>query len=140
MDPKDGINDGYDYGNPYSGAHGERTIEPVLVTGNSKRAKVEAQLERHRKQAEYLEQKLAKLEALPDEPEVDDGEPNVVWFTKVFQNGSKEYTYAATKAGDGLWYTTGPNSPKGYTWEKMIEWIAEGKEYALWQAITFQGF
>lgn len=139
MDPKDGTNNGYgSYSDPIAAQEGSLSYgrEPVLAI-NSKRSKVEAQLERHRKQTEYYEAKLARLEALPGEPEVEDGEPNVVWFTKVFQNGSVEYTYAATKASNGLWYTTGPSSPKGYTWEALVEWIADGKEYNLWHAAAY---
>ena len=34
------------------------------------------------------------------------------------------YDYAATRAGDGLWYVTGPRSLKGgRTWEDLVGWL-----------------
>jgi hypothetical protein len=85
-----------------------------------------------------IEQKIAEeLEvAVPGEPEG----PYIV-FTKVFPNGNRRYTYAAARAGGrgGLWYTTGPRSPKGYTWEKLYEWITEeGAQYEIKVVIGVQ--
>lgn len=34
------------------------------------------------------------------------------------------YRYAAIKA-KGLWYTTGPRSPKGYTWDELTAWLGD---------------
>lgn len=112
-----------------------RVAEHVAV--GTRAAAAKARIERHLREAERAEQELAFYESLPAEPEVEDNEPNVVWFTKVFQNGNKTYTYAACKAGDGLWYTSGPNVPKGYTWEKLIEWIFDGEAANLWHAIQY---
>lgn len=50
----------------------------------------------------------------------DDG--TVIKFVKSFVKGGKEYSYAAIKV-DGLWYTTGPKVPKGYTWDELILWL-----------------
>lgn len=114
--------------------------DPHTVSANrpkSKREQLEAKMARHRREAERLEAKVAELEALPGEPEVDEGEPNVIWFTKVWQNGTREYTYAAAKAGDGLWYTTGPNTPKGYTWDQLIEWVHDGASCEIWHATGY---
>jgi hypothetical protein len=38
---------------------------------------------------------------------------------------SKYYHYAAMK-GDGRWNTTGPKSPKSYTWDELIRWMGDG--------------
>ena len=42
------------------------------------------------------------------------------------RNYTREYKYAAIKC-NGLWYTTGPKSPKAYTWDDLIQWWDEGK-------------
>lgn len=59
---------------------------------------------------------------LPAEPTTDDDQPLVVFFQHRFNQNSRTYDYAAIKAGDGLWYTTGPASPKGYTWDQLMDW------------------
>jgi hypothetical protein len=118
--------------------YGNSSQERFPAGKKSKRQVLEERIARHRGQADYAEQQLAKLEALPDEPEVEGDEPNVIWFTKVFQNGSREYTYAAVKAGDRLWYTSGPNTPKGYTWEALVEWIYDGRSAEVWHATGYE--
>lgn len=101
------------------------------------REQLERVADRHRKEAERIERRIALLEALPDEPVVDDGEPNVIWFTKSF-HASGDYTYAAVKASDDLWYTTGPASPKGYTWSDLVQWVVDGTEDAeIWHATGY---
>jgi len=35
------------------------------------------------------------------------------------------YSYAAVRV-NGLWYTTGPKSPKGYRWEDLLAWMDSG--------------
>ncbi len=45
----------------------------------------------------------------------------ITWRMRFHIKGLK-YHYAAIKA-DGLWYTTGPNSPKGYTWDELVSWL-----------------
>lgn len=40
---------------------------------------------------------------------------------------SKPYHYAAIKV-NGLWSTTGPKSPKSYTWSELVRWMDEGVE------------
>lgn len=103
----------------------------------SKRSNIEARIERHRLEQERAERELARLESLPSEPEVEDSEPNVIWFTKTFQNGSREYTYAAVKCSDGLWYTSGPNTPKGYVWDRLVDWIFNGESAEVWHATAY---
>ncbi len=86
-----------------------------------RKAQVQAAIERA--QAE-----LDRLYRLPDEPVVEDDAPNVIYFQKRFSPNSRLYDYAAIKASDGLWYTTGPQSPKGYTWDRLVEWMFDGHE------------
>lgn len=117
--------------------HRKEAKEMAVIAGESKRARLERLAERKQADIDRLEAQIAALEALPDEPQVDDGEPNVIWWTKTFQNGSREYTYAAVKAGDGLWYTTGPNVPKGYSWDALIEWITDGEAFEIWHATGY---
>lgn len=58
----------------------------------------------------------------------------VIIFDKVFHEymgkaiaPSKPYHYAALKFNN-LWSTTGPRSPKSYTWDELIRWMGEGVE------------
>jgi len=72
-----------------------------------------------------------------------DDYPNgaVIVFDKVFTPGGRVYNYAAIKTIHAntsdytgrvghfeLWYTTGPKSPKGYTWDELIKWMGDGVE------------
>ena len=50
----------------------------------------------------------------------------VVSFRRRFPNSLTRYRYAAIRA-NGLWYITGPNSPKGYTWEEFTTWLEEAE-------------
>jgi hypothetical protein len=55
-------------------------------------------------------------------------------FPNTFQKGPDgeriywpmKYLYAAIKA-DGLWYTTGPKSPKAFTWQSLVDWWENGR-------------
>jgi hypothetical protein len=83
--------------------------------------------------AARLQAKLDLMEAIPEEP---DGEVNVLYFEKHFGDG-KTYTYAAVRVKEnGLWYTTGPSSPKGYTWEQLWVWMHDkgGVPSGVWLA------
>jgi hypothetical protein len=77
---------------------------------------------------EQMQAELEYIEELPNEPlmeaEGQDG-PNVIWWEGRFPNGTQTYTYAAVRTSDGRWFTTGPMSPKGYSWADLITWIAE---------------
>jgi hypothetical protein len=89
-------------------------------------------IERRKRQAELAieraQAELDRLYRLPDEPVVEDDAPNVIFFQKRFSPNSRLYDYSAIKANDGLWYTTGPQSPKGYTWDRLVEWMFDGHE------------
>lgn len=37
------------------------------------------------------------------------------------------YEYAVLKCSNGLWYTTGPKSPKAFSWEDLVRWWLEGE-------------
>lgn len=83
-----------------------------------------------------LDEQIAYLERLPAEPVVDEGEPNVIHFVKTF-DGAGSYIYAAVQA-EGMWYTTGPRSPKAYTWEQLIQWIVLGdREIQIWHCTGY---
>lgn len=86
------------------------------------------------------EQQIDKILSLPEEPTTDDPDGAlVIWFTRYFNpNRSKQYTYAAVKAGDGLWYTTGPQSPKGYTWDQLIDWLLQDSQVTVWVAAGWE--
>lgn len=88
-------------------------------------------LQRQREEQKKVE---AFLATLPPEPmmrdQINDDEPGsqltpVVYFIHQFKNSDKKYQYAALKCTDGLWYTTGPKSPKGYTWHELLLWLLE---------------
>jgi hypothetical protein len=67
--------------------------------------------------------RIDRLAALPEEPTTEDPDGAlVVWFIHQFSPRGQRYTYAAVKASDGKWYTTGPASPKGYSWDQLVEW------------------
>lgn len=86
---------------------------------------IERKREQARRTIERAEAQLARLDALPAEPILDGDPCPVIYFAKSF-GGSAYYDYAAIKASDGLWYTTGPRTPKGFTWDALIEWITDG--------------
>lgn len=75
---------------------------------------------------ERAQAKIDFLASLPDEPPVDEDGVAVIYFRKRFNRSGRLYDYAAIKAGDGKWYTTGPQSPKGYSWNQLIRWIYDG--------------
>jgi hypothetical protein len=46
----------------------------------------------------------------------------VIRFRKQFKPDGKLYAYAAIKCEDG-WYTSGPRTPKGYSWDELVAWL-----------------
>lgn len=82
----------------------------------------------------HIKDHMSQIEHLQNLPEEPDVEPAVIWFEKTFADG-RTYTYAAVKA-DGLWYTSGPRTPKGYTWENLMTWVGVGTE--VWLATDFK--
>lgn len=107
--------------------------EPMSNRRNARIASMEAA--KARADAEIL-----RLMSLPEEPTFKDDRPKVVFFQKKFSGTRRIYDYAVIKAGDGLWYTTGPRTPKGYTWDELVDWMYEdGSEiYMLTIATRFK--
>lgn len=96
---------------------------------------IDAQVEAATRTIERAQAKIDRLLSLPSEPVTDDPDGAlVVWFTHQFNGRGKRYTYSAVKAGDGLWYTTGPSSPKGYTWAQLIDWVMGDADATMWVA------
>lgn len=78
-----------------------------------------------RAQLNAIAEELARLEDRPEEPPPG----SVIRFNMQFNGYGTVYDYAALHAGDGKWYTTGPRSPKGYTWDELLDWM-EGNTHA----------
>ena len=110
-------------------------INGVVVEKIDKRstaARLEAQAQRLLDEAQKMRDERERF----GEDDFPDGA--VITFGKVFPGGTREYQYAAMKTihledkyGDnqlplGLWYTTGPKSPKGYTWDELVNWMGKG--------------
>jgi hypothetical protein len=49
----------------------------------------------------------------------------VVHFKKRFSPTGTEYDYVVVRASNNLWYASGPQSPKGYTWHELLLWLLE---------------
>lgn len=77
-----------------------------------------------RRRAERLLAQADELESLPGEPE---GEICMVWFTKTHGNSSMRYTYAAVRANNGGWYTTGTEPRVSKTWDELLDFIGRGE-------------
>lgn len=82
-----------------------------------------------RRQAAALLAEAERLDSVPKEPKgikyKKGRKVEIVWWEMKFSQSGPIYTYAAVKANDGLWYTTGPRAPKGYSWEQLISWIVQ---------------
>lgn len=118
---------------PYSNYRGER---------ESAIEREERRMERALIMAQQAQDRIDFLASLPDEPTtIDPDGALVIWFEKKFPTGGKWYTYAAVKASDGLWYSTGPRAPKGYAWEQLVEWMfADGgrvRDDTIWKASEY---
>lgn len=75
-----------------------------------------------------LEAEKERLLALPQD-DFDNGA--VITFTKHYSYSNKSYIYAAIKS-NGRWYTTGPKSPKAYTWYELLSWLGEDVSSLCW--------
>jgi hypothetical protein len=82
---------------------------------------------------EYEKQTL--IEAIPDLSQFEDD--TVLFFKMRFQPEGKLYTYLALKC-IGLWYTTGPRSPKGYSNEQFRAWLAGNYITELWIDVEWE--
>lgn len=106
----------------------------------NQRTLLERQIEQAERTRDRAEARLALIMSLPDEPTTDDPDGALVlWFTRRFRHGGTQYTYAAVKAGDGLWYLTGGTSPQGLTWDRLSQWLwlDEGTITTVWVATDY---
>lgn len=92
---------------------------------------------------DVMQAELERLESMPPEPvpEDEDDDTTVIAWDARFKGGTTIYSYAARKAADGLWYTTGPRSEQGYSWSDLIIWIADTArpvDGMIWIATEFE--
>lgn len=98
----------------------KRDTMPSATHNHLRRQLAESRLELQRLSGTIanLETELAKADR-PDAPASD-----VIAFAKQFEEGGIRYNYAARRAGNGRWYTTGATCPeRGYSWEQLLDFI-----------------
>lgn len=78
---------------------------------------------------------LAKEEAFGLADEWEEGA--VIRFDKAFRPGGRKYTYTALLCPNNQWYTSGPNSPGPYTWERLVEFLSEGVD-EVWCVTSYE--
>lgn len=101
---------------------------------------IESELESLERRADRLRRRLDVIEARPPEPELVDPAtgPLVISFQARFNPGGRVYDYAAILADDGLWYTTGPQSPKGYGWDELMDWLEPKCVDGIWAIVGWE--
>ena len=72
--------------------------------------------------AKALAEALAEEERTREKFGDDQEDGAVIAFKVRFSKRGVNYDHAALRSG-GLWYTTGPRSPKGFTWSELTEWL-----------------
>lgn len=101
----------------------------------ARRDRLEAELSR-------VDNRIAMLEDLPEEPVFEDDEPCVIWFRRRYnETNTKLYTFAATRAGNGLWYVTGAApavSGTGRSWIELVQWINVHGDTEIWLATEWE--
>lgn len=114
--------------NPHNLNMGHTTLERITVDTTNREI---AALMRAQDNAQA---RIDYLLSLPAEPEFEDDFPVVIYFEKEFAN-ARVYTYAAVKADNDQWYTTGPKAGHvSRTWEDLIAWINDGDTVDVWVA------
>jgi hypothetical protein len=104
----------------FARAFGNINSKGSTTSMSSKKRALELQLK-------AIAEALAKLEARPKEPkrpifvEGDELAPTIL-FSKSFGTSRGEYSYSAVGI-NGRWYTTGPRSPKAYSWDELMDWL-----------------
>ena len=83
---------------------------------------VDAKLREHMHVKKVERELEERLGFISDYGEDNFTDLDVLKFAKRFVKDGKLYSYAAIKV-DGLWYTTGPKSPKGFTWDELVLWL-----------------
>ena len=72
--------------------------------------------------AKALAEALAEEERIEQKFGGDQEDGAVIAFKVRFFKGGVNYDHAALRS-QGLWYTTGPKSPKGFTWQELVSWL-----------------
>lgn len=115
--------------------------EDIMISNNYEEVKrygdrrevLRARIASHDRSAARAMEELERLESFPDEPTND---PAILFFQKRFDRNYtskgrstiKKYDYVAVKAGDGLWYLSGPTQRRGYVWDELVEFMSTGVE------------
>ena len=72
--------------------------------------------------ARELNKALAEEARIEEKYGTDHEDGTVIAFRVQLMAGDIWYEYAAIRV-NGMWFTTGPRSPKGYTWEELTGWF-----------------
>jgi hypothetical protein len=107
-----------------------RTSIPAPTPTDTVDAQIRRLKARLNRVAEEVEEEIARLESrreLLNYFGVDNDYKvgTVIRFDKRFMEEGKEYSYTAIKCPTG-WYTSGPKSPRPYSWAKLVEFLSEG--------------
>lgn len=102
--------------------------------------RLELEAQRLQAQLERIREKQVMLDSFPQD---DFNEGDVIWFELrlrpdgQFGGVTRPYTYSAIKT-NGTWYTTGPRSPKNYTWSELVSWWARNELQELWKVTELE--
>lgn len=81
-------------------------------------------------------ERLTRLDRYIALESAEDG--TIIRFQRRWSNSSSmAYSYAAIKHSGSRWSTTGPKSPKDYSWQELLPWIVEGLVGSIEMAVAF---
>lgn len=90
----------------------------------------EASIDRYQTRVEKSEQLIREIN-VELEFRIYGSEPpvgTVVKFSRLLgvrtTSGARWYDYAALRAGDGYWYTTGNDAGRAYAWRKLVDFVS----------------
>lgn len=94
----------------------------LMTEAKSRAAELHRQAQKLEETPDAVTALTAKLDAVPHGV--------AVLFNKTWGHGrgAKVYSYAAVRDNEGLWNTTGPNSPKKYSSRMFAGWLA-GRQF-----------
>lgn len=103
---------------------------PSRTTAQMRRQAITSEISR-------LEQRLVRLESLPEEPTVEDGDFCVIAFDRPI--GARYYTYVAVKC-DNMWFYTGKDRDGtfGIGWDRLCEKFDEWGITEVWMAVNWE--
>jgi hypothetical protein len=115
-----------------SGFDGDTIRQPIVLHTTVKekepivsKERIASLEEQARRLLEHAQEMRNKVERFGED---DYPDASVIVFNKRFTLPEGYlYQYSAIKTNN-LWYTTGPKSPKGYTWDQLINWMGDGVE------------